>query len=56
MRSIDLIVKRLHFIQEHYNQLAELKFIFLGSLPSDQRILALYRGLTAQKSIGGGTF
>lgn len=43
--SIDLIVKLRYFIQDLHNQLAELHLNFLHSLPSNQSILTLYRGL-----------
>jgi hypothetical protein len=43
--SIDVIVKLRYFIYDLHNQLAELHSHFLRSLPPNQPMLELYRGL-----------
>ncbi|CAF1154448.1 unnamed protein product [Adineta steineri] len=44
MEDIDTIFKLRYYIYDLHNQLAQLHTSYLNSLPSDQRILTLYRG------------
>jgi hypothetical protein len=46
IESIDVIVKLRYFIHDLHNQLAELHLDFLRSLPFNQSMIKLYRGLT----------
>ncbi|CAF1453616.1 unnamed protein product [Adineta steineri] len=44
MEDIDTIFKLRYYIYDLHNQLVQLRTSYLDTLPSDQRILTLYRG------------